>query len=368
MAGATPEASLPAHLPVVGDVSLFVPLTSRFISEFKEQLLSSLQLFQPFSAPITLVMDDERAEDHQNAIQLQQYMSSVRANHSISFAQPAEATYHSHGHTRQQLLMFWADNFTTAEYIGFVDTDTVFYTRVVDSDLFDGPKPRIIGLVGRSESSFWSFVPPSTLAAVGQPEVMRCMTYFPVVIKRVHLQQLRKYVEALHGKSFDEAFRNFSTSAADPKTFSQFNIMCNYLWYHHRDEYAWSLQRLTPVLDGNGEGQVSFQEMQQLLSDPQLTRPVPRISIHVGHTPGGFVGPMLRGFCLSGGSTLRPELCSRLPNRTQLQREMFEFEFDGDWSWDQRCFDSQIEHYKAVDSAPPLSWNLTLVDALAKAL
>lgn len=26
------------------------------------------------------------------------------------------------GHDRQQHLMFWADNFTTREYVGFVDT------------------------------------------------------------------------------------------------------------------------------------------------------------------------------------------------------------------------------------------------------
>jgi hypothetical protein len=342
-------------------------VTSRFIQEFKEQLLFSMQLFQPFTAPMTVVMDDEKAEDHVNAAQLSQHMSSLGVSHSIHFAQPAEATYHSSGHTRQQLLMFWADNFTTADYIGFVDTDTVFVTRVVDSDVFDGPKPRIIGLVGRPQNSWWAGVPPSTQAAIGQPEVMRCMTYFPVVIKRMHLQQLRTHVEVLHGKSFDDVFRNITTSV-----FSQFNIMCNYLWYHHRDEYAWALQQHTPGWNGTVEGQLPHQELQQLLSDPKLTRPVARTSIHAGYMTGGIAEPMLQGFCLSGGSALRPELCSVRPNRTQLQQELFLFE-GNDWRWDQRCFAAQVEHYKAVDSATAQGhfqrpWDLTLVDALAKSL
>lgn len=341
-----------------------MPVTSRFVQELRDQLLFSMQLFQPFSSPMTVVMDDEKLEDHESAKQLSQHMSSMEISHSIHFAQPAEATYHGKGHSRQQLLMFWADNFTTAEYVGFVDTDTVFVTRVVDSDVFDGAKPRIIGLVGRPSNDWWAAIPPSTHAAIGQPEVMRCMTYFPVVIKRAHLQQLRTHVEVLHGKSFDLVFRNFSASE-----FSQFNIMCNYLWYHHRDAYAWSLHQQTPGWNGSVNGQVPAQELQQLLSNPQLTKPVVRTSIHAGYMKGGIAAPMLQGFCLSGGSVLRPELCLERSNATQLQHELFLFEFN-DWSWDKRCFAAQVEHYKAVTVAVQghllRPWNLTLVDALVR--
>ena len=40
------------------------------------------------------------------------------------------SSYYRRGIDRQQLLMFWADNFTTAEYVGFADTDAVLLTYI----------------------------------------------------------------------------------------------------------------------------------------------------------------------------------------------------------------------------------------------
>jgi hypothetical protein len=46
---------------------------------------------------------------------------------------------------KQEYLMFWADNFTSAEYVGFVGTDTVFLTYVDREDLFENGKPLVNG-------------------------------------------------------------------------------------------------------------------------------------------------------------------------------------------------------------------------------
>jgi hypothetical protein len=38
-------------------------------------------------------------------------------------------------------MMFWADNFTSREFVGFVDTDAVFLAYVDREDLFEDGKP-----------------------------------------------------------------------------------------------------------------------------------------------------------------------------------------------------------------------------------
>jgi hypothetical protein len=77
------------------------------------------------------------------------------------------------GHDRQQLLMFWADNFTDSEYVGFVDTDCVFLTYIDRNDLFERGKPVVNGRIGLDSSyskhyDFWSKVPQATSKIIGR--------------------------------------------------------------------------------------------------------------------------------------------------------------------------------------------------------
>ena len=68
----------------------------------------------------------------------------------------------------------------------------------------------------------------------GALEPVRCMSYFPVIIKRVHLHLMREHISKMHhGKSFDDVFRDRNG------IYSQFNVMCAYMFYFHRDEYVW---------------------------------------------------------------------------------------------------------------------------------
>jgi hypothetical protein len=60
------------------------------------------------------------------------------------------------------------------------------------------------------------------------------MSYFPVIIKTKHLQELREYIEKYHNTSFNEAFFKFSD-----QLYAQFNIFCTYLWNFHKNEYVW---------------------------------------------------------------------------------------------------------------------------------
>ena len=101
---------------------------------------------------------------------------------------------------RQQLLMIYGDTFSSAEYIAFADTDTLFVSFVDRDDLFDEKgKPIIRGRIGLPADSFWYNFPNATQWMMGGlPEPMRCMSYFPVIVKRSHLLDMRSHIVEVH--------------------------------------------------------------------------------------------------------------------------------------------------------------------------
>lgn len=110
---------------------------------------------------------------------------------------PVSRYYRRKGHNRQQLLMFHGDEYSNAEYIAFVDTDCFFETYVDREDLFEDGKPVINGRVGPPQSDWWIVVPQSTFAFLRELEPMRCMNFFPFIVRRIHLYELRKHVESI---------------------------------------------------------------------------------------------------------------------------------------------------------------------------
>ena len=79
-------------------------------------------------------------------------------------------------------------------------------------------------------------------------ETMKCMTYFPVVVKISHLREIRSYISRLHNRSFDEVFRDIISP--EDRSYSQFGIFCTYLFHFHRDDYEWNIMNETPQWDG----------------------------------------------------------------------------------------------------------------------
>jgi hypothetical protein len=64
-------------------------------------------------------------------------------------------------------------------------------------------------------------MPQGTFNAMGILEPMRCMSYFPVIIKTAHFKKMREYVEGYHKMSFDDVFLHVFNNGS----YSQFNIM-----------------------------------------------------------------------------------------------------------------------------------------------
>ena len=86
------------------------------------------------------------------------------------FLEPPNRLYDG-GHSRQQWSMFWADNYTSSAYVGFIDTDTFFTTPVHPRALFSNGRPIVLGTVGARTSEFWAMAGRTTAAVLQKPEV-----------------------------------------------------------------------------------------------------------------------------------------------------------------------------------------------------
>ena len=149
---------------------------------------------------------------------------------NFSYQKPLENVYRT-GHDRQQYLMFCADQYTDAEYVAFVDTDTYIHSFVDREDIFHEGKPIVHGKIGYLKNvgrdvikRTWA---ANTWMAIGKEEPMICMSYFPIVFKTSHLKDLRDHISAHWKRTFDEAFFEFSGAWGQ---YSQFNIMCAYFF------------------------------------------------------------------------------------------------------------------------------------------
>lgn len=78
---------------------------------------------------------------------------------------------------------------------------------------------------------------------------MICMSYFPVIIRTVDLRHLREFVEKKFNTTFDDFFYDIQLKQQWAR-YSQFNILCAYLYWHRRNEYQWYIHDMTPNWNG----------------------------------------------------------------------------------------------------------------------
>jgi hypothetical protein len=253
-----------------------------------------------------------------------QFLSYVKRHDSRAlFGDPPP--FHMPGPDRQQWYMLWADNFTRAEYVGFVDSDTMFTSVITNGDLFVDSKPRAVVIYGRPLNFFWEATPNQTLFAIGKKEPFKGMSYFPVILKTAHLKPMREHIMKTIGAShFDEAFRQIISRTP----YSQFNIMVTYLWNFHHDEYFWDVTEqeegwIGPVPPGQVK---TLQEGD--MTRELLTKGRPRSSMH-----GKYDGILpdredwtrrilLTGFCFhpvmtSSNASQCESLNTTIPNRLE---------------------------------------------------
>jgi hypothetical protein len=117
------------------------------------------------------------------------------------------------GWTIQQLIILWANNFTSSDFIGFLDDDTLF-SKAHPYDIFDSQgRPRAIVRHPNGIENLKAFGHVrewyrETEHMFARPACVNGMTNFPVVIRREHLPEIRQAMLDQHPEfaSFDDLF------------------------------------------------------------------------------------------------------------------------------------------------------------------
>lgn len=134
--------------------------------------------------------------------------------------------------------------------------------------------------------------------------------------------------------TFDEVFQRLS-----PQWYSQFNVMCAYLWYNHRDEYTWYVHDTHPSADVDVVSPVPKQLPRSLLPK-EVFKPKPRIATHARYRSDMvFIGKwnktaalVQQGACYSPPFPKTDPYCTKNHDPlTTYWPEMHQFEF-ADWN------------------------------------
>ena len=328
-----------------------------FVKLYKSVFVQSMRYFWPDNYSIVVVLDQEKTEDHIFGDTIRQTFPFPRT----CFMQAPTVSGYS-GFDRMQRDMFYPENCTSKKYVGFVDTDTMFITRVIPGMLFVADKPIIMGIYGTPISWYWSVMAQSTANIFKTNEVMRCMSYFPVIMKVDHIIEMRDYLSKLHNMPFDEVLRKLQSKVTvkEQTTFSQFSLMCQYVWMFHRNEYVFHLQfqRITPKKIVSQRENATYYDT-HVKAEQKF--PIASVSVHFKYVAGNwrkqetYRHSLRSGICYSGGFELCPEKCIQY-RRTSVRRDMFEFE-SVNWTWDKRCIEAQEKHYREAATYDSLNYS-----------
>ena len=358
----------------VPDFDLYLRMSNwdRFVNEYKRWFVNSYKVFWPSERinSLILVLDNNSRQDHAVGKALQSMWPYPR----VCYRDPANERriYHENERKRMYWDGFYPEACTNATYVGFVDCDTVWSSLVTPNSLFENNKPVILPRIGKHSWPCWADV---TEFMLGRKEIAQCMSYFPILIKVSHIIELRKFIERKHKKPFDEVYLaalNYKLTVEkihSRDSMSQYNIMCNYLWYYHRHEYSFHMQ-IVPDQSWDGSeltpAMASLNYIKNIIPAGYKV-PKPRIAIHGRHfynfdggvrkmysgldMQGDLGSKMLHaiiheGLCYSGGFYYCREECRKF-DFTIIYYNLYAFEFY-EWLWDERCFSEQQKYLKEV--------------------
>ena len=139
------------------------------------------------------------------------------------------------GYMWQQVCKMYADQYTTADNISFVDADCVFTEPVTPETFMTDGKPDWL-------HTPWEKIAATTRAAwgdvmrrcIGQEAPAEFMRRHPQLIPRWALQEFRGFVADRHGVSLEHYIMNQPSGH-----FSEFNCIGFYLWLCHHDKIHW---------------------------------------------------------------------------------------------------------------------------------
>jgi hypothetical protein len=235
------------QLTLYMSVRTFSNMSDVRFHEHQNIFLRTLLFFWPLKLSNTSLLfqcDSETVNDGHFIPHLKRTVSALkkRIPGGVNLIDVPKYPFYTAGYDRQQYNMFWADNFTSSEFIGFVDADTAFVTYVDREDLWENGKPVVNCVTGpiqhdKSARGFWA---EGTFRSLKVKEPFTCMSYFPVILKSSHLKELREHMVKLHNKeTFGQVFKDVVLKEGVAQSYSQYCIMMTYLWFHFRKDYVW---------------------------------------------------------------------------------------------------------------------------------
>ncbi len=198
----------------LSNVDLFIPLTGKREVAVLHVFFSSL-VFLPCYREFHIVVDEE--EDYWNvvsAVPAQLQNVHVHLNPCPYTKINADVSLH------HQWSDFWADNYTKAEFVMFMDSDSMFSHPLTCQSLFDEE-----GL------PYWAYWPnyrhinsPAILEHIWGIYVGSFMTHFPIVVPAFAFPGLRKLViDKMGATNFHDAI--LVISHMHPNSVSQFDLL-----------------------------------------------------------------------------------------------------------------------------------------------
>ena len=285
----------------------------------------------------------------------------------VAYRKPGDPSIYAIARRRIFLNYFYPEEYVNVEYVGFVDSDTTFTTVVTPKMLFADGKPTLQARIGQSyHQTHQECCSDMTEYFIGKKEVLQCMMYFPIIFKVQHVIEFRKFAEKRLRKPFVEIFKKCfglqNPLAPEVDCFCQYRIICNYVWYYHRDEYDFHLQKATNeswMGDHRLESQQSLEYFKNI--DAKYFIPKPRIAISARHyMKNDSLGSLHAGVSNSPYFTdlhrqLRERMChsvlfDRCPEKcadiekNSVQLSLCSFEMI-DSSWENVCLEEQKKHY-----------------------
>ena len=123
--------------------------------------------------------------------------------------------------------------------------------------------------------------------------------------------------------------------------------MCSYVWYFHREEYDWHIQKSEGDVVGSLKGGLPLEELKDLLKDKSLTEPAIRPADHFKYCAGPRNNRLLNhiSYCVTCKET---DACKELESYTTLancsklslgriNETFFRFErYTSSWMWEPR--------------------------------
>jgi len=191
------------------ELALRMNSNPKFIKLYSTWFTLSLKVFWPQRhLNLTLILDDENKEDHATG----EMLSKVWPRPKVVYLHPWNESLYKNQRQRMYLSYFYPEEYVTAEYVGFVDSDTMFTTVVTPKMLFVNGRPTIQARIGEPFwEQGWECWSDVTEFMIGEKEALQCMSYFPVVFKVAHIIELRNFAEKRLGAPFHEIFRKSLT-------------------------------------------------------------------------------------------------------------------------------------------------------------